>query len=310
MKALIYKNKSFNFEDIDQPVPSKDEILIKVINTSLNAGDYRLIQLNSGLPKTGILGNAIAGIVDRVGLNVNDFKRGERVVVDTSDAGFGGLAEYAIAKASSCVSIPDSVSFINASACPVASTTALQALTLFKTIKHKDKVLIVGASGGVGTFAVQLAKHFGAQMTAVCSAGNVDLMNQLGADVVINYKKDDLHALNETYDLILAINGAYPLSLYRKLLNNDGVYVMVGGPIKQFIMNMLLCPIYSLGRKKFRILNSKSNPNDLNQIIELVSEHKIQPYIERVYPFNEAIEAFKAFEQGHSRGKIVIQIQD
>lgn len=310
MKALIYKNKSFNFEDIDQPVPSKDEILIKVINTSLNAGDYRLIQLNSGLPKTGILGNAIAGIVDRVGLNVNDFKRGERVVVDTSDAGFGGLAEYAIAKASSCVSIPASVSFIDASTCPVASTTALQALTLFKTIKLKDKVLTVGASGGVGTFAVQLAKHFGAQMTAVCSAGNVDLMNQLGADVVINYKKDDLHTLNETYDLILAINGAYPLSLYRKLLNKDGVYVMVGGPIKQFIMNMLLCPIYSLGRKKFRILNSKSNPNDLNQIIELVSEHKIQPYIECVYPFNEAIEAFKAFEQGHSRGKIVIQIQD
>ena len=310
MKALIYKNKSFNFEDIDQPVPSKDEILIKVINTSLNAGDYRLIQLNSGLPKTGILGNAIAGIVDRVGLNVNDFKIGDRVVVDTSDAGFGGLAEYAIAKASSCLSIPDSVSFIDASACPVASTTALQALTLFKTIKHKDKVLIIGASGGVGTFAVQLAKHFGAQMTAVCSAGNVDLMNQLGADIVINYKKDDLHTLNETYDLILAINGAYPLSLYRKLLNKDGVYVMVGGPIKQFIMNMLLCPIYSLGRKKFRILNSKSNPNDLNQIIELVSEHKIQPYIECVYPFNEAIEAFKAFEQGHSRGKIVIQIQD
>ena len=116
--------------------------------------------------------------------------------------------------------------------------------------------------------------------------------------------------MNETYDLILAINGAYPLSLYRKLLNKDGVYVMVGGPIKQFIMNMLLCPIYSLGKKKFRILNSKSNPNDLNQIIELVSEHKIQPYIERVYPFYEAIEAFKAFEKGHSRGKIVIQIQD
>ena len=310
MKALIYKNKSFNFEDIDQPVPSKDEILIKVINTSLNAGDYRLIQLNSGLPKTGILGNAIAGIVDCIGTEVKDFKQGDRVVVDTSDAGFGGLAEYAIAKASSCVSIPDSVSFIDASACPVASTTALQALTLFKTIKHKDKVRIVGASGGVGTFAVQLAKHFGAQVTAVCSTGNVDLMNQLGADVVINYKKDDLHALNETYDLILAINGAYPLSLYRKLLNKDGVYVMVGGPIKQFIMNMLLCPIYSLGRKKFRILNSKSSPIDLNQIIELVSEHKIKPYIERVYPFNEAIEAFKAFEQGHSRGKIVIQVSD
>lgn len=310
MKAMIYKNKSFNFEDIDQPVPTKDEVLIKVINTSLNAGDYRLIQLNSGLPKTGILGNAIAGIVESVGSEVKNIRLGDRVVVDTSDAGFGGLAEYAVAKASSCVSIPPSVSFIDASACPVASTTALQSLTLFKTIKSLDKVLIVGASGGVGTFAVQIAKHLGAQVTAVCSTQNVDLMNQLGADVVINYRKDDLHALHESYDLILAINGAYPLSLYRKLLNKDGVYVMVGGPIRQFIKNMLVCPIYSIGRKKFRILNSKSNPNDLNHILGLVSNNKIKPYIECVHPFNEAIESFKAFEKGHSRGKIVVQIQD
>lgn len=310
MKALIYKNKSFSFDEVDQPIPSKDEVLIKVINTSLNAGDYRLIQLNSGLPKTGILGNAIAGIVESVESEVKDFKPGDRVVVDTSDAGFGGLAEYALAKASSCVIIPTSVSFIDASACPVASTTALQALTLFKPVKHKDKVLIVGASGGVGTFAVQLAKHFGAQVTAVCSTRNVDLMNQLGADVVINYKKDDLHALHETYDLILAINGAYPLSLYQTLLNENGVYVMVGGPIQQFIKNMLLCPIYSLGRKKFRILNSKSNPNDLNQIIKFVSEHKIKPSIENVYSFKDAVEAFKTFEKGHSRGKIVIQVSD
>lgn len=310
MKALIYKNKSFNFDDIDQPVPTKDEVLIKVINTALNAGDYRLIQLNSGLPKTGILGNAIAGIVESVGSDVKAFKPGDRVVVDTSDAGFGGLAEYAVAKASSCVSIPPSVSFIDASACPVASTTALQALTLFKTIRSTDKVLIVGASGGVGTFAVQIAKHLGAQVTAVCSTQNVDIMNQLGADVVINYKKDDLHALHESYNLILAINGAYPLSLYRKLLNENGVYVMVGGPINQFIKNMLVCPIYSLGRKKFRILNSKSNPNDLNHILELVSEHKIKPRIEKIYLFKDAIEAFKMFEKGHSRGKIIIHIQD
>ncbi len=310
MKALIYKDKSFSFKDIDVPIPTQDEVLIKVYNTSLNAGDYRLIQLNAGLPKSGILGNAIAGVVESLGSDVKSLNVGDRIVVDTSDAGFGGLAEYAIAKASVCVNLPDAVTFIDASACPVASTTALQALTLFKTIKQKDEVLIVGASGGVGTFAVQLAKHFGAQVTAVCSTQNVDSTRQLGADVVLNYKKDDLHALNETYDLILAINGAYPLSLYRKLLKKDGVYVMVGGPIKQFIMNMLLCPVYSLGKKKFRILNSKSNSSDLSQIIELVSEHKIKPSIELVYPFNETIEAFKTFEKGHSKGKIVIQIQE
>ena len=310
MKALVYKDKTFSFEDIDIPFPAHDEVLIEIINTSLNAGDYRLIQLNTGLPKSGILGNAIAGVVDVVGLDVYDFKVGDRVVVDTSNAGFGGLAEYVLAKASEVVLIPDSVSFVDASACPVASTTALQALTLFKPIKHKDKVLIVGASGGVGTFAVQLAKHLEAQVTAVCSTQNVDLMSQLGADVVINYKKDDIHQLSEKFDLIIAINGAYPLSLYRRLLKADGVYVMVGGPIKQFIKNMLLTPLYSLGKKKFKILNSKSNTEDLKQILQLVNESKIKPIIEKVYPLNEAIEAFKTFEQGHSKGKIVIQIEE
>lgn len=310
MKALIYKNKAFNFEDIDQPVPNKDEVLIKVINTSLNAGDYRLVQLNAGLPKSGILGNAIAGVVHQVGADVKNLNPGDRIVVDTSNAGFGGLAEYALAKANSCVLIPTSVSFINASACPVASTTALQALTLFKPINRSDKVLIVGASGGVGTFAVQIAKQLGAQVTAVCSTQNVDLVKQLGADIVINYSKDDLHSLHDTFDLILAINGAYPLSLYRKLLKKDGVYVMVGGPIKQFIKNMILCPIYSLGKKKFRILNSKSEPDDLNKVIELVSEHKIKPFIEKTYPFNETIEAFNHFEKGHSSGKIVIDLSN
>jgi NADPH:quinone reductase-like Zn-dependent oxidoreductase len=295
---------------MDIPIPDHDEVLIEIISTALNAGDYRLIQLNAGLPKSGVLGNAIAGIVDGVGLDVYDFKIGDRVVVDTSNAGFGGLAEYVLAKASELVLIPDSVSFIAASACPVASTTALQALTLFKTIKPKDTVLIVGASGGVGTFAVQIAKHLGAQVTAVCSTQNEEMMKQLGADVIINYIREDLHQVKANYDLILAINGAYPLPLYHRLLKETGIYVMVGRPINQFIKNMLLTPLYSLGKKKFKILNSKSKPEDLKQILQLVSESKINPIIEKVYPFNEAIDAFKTFEQGHSKGKIVIQIDE
>jgi NADPH:quinone reductase-like Zn-dependent oxidoreductase len=310
MKALVYKNRTFAFKDMDIPIPAHDEVLIEIINTSLNAGDYRLTQLNTGLPKSGILGNAIAGIVDVVGLDVYGFKCGDHVAVDTSNAGFGGLAEYVLAKASEVVIIPDSVSFIDASACPVASTTALQALTLFKPIKHKDKVLIVGASGGVGTFAVQIAKHLGAQVTAVCSTQNEEMIKRLGADVIINYKSEDLYQVKASYDLILAINGAYPLSLYRRLLKEDGVYVMVGGPIKQFIKNMFLTPLYSLGEKKFKLLNSKSKPEDLKKILQLVSESKIKPIIEKVYPFNEAIDAFKTFEQGHSKGKIIIQIEE
>ncbi|HET6785780.1 MAG TPA: NAD(P)-dependent alcohol dehydrogenase [Erysipelotrichaceae bacterium] len=308
MKALIYKNKSFSFNEINKPIPLNNEVLIKVVSTALNAGDYRLVQLNSGLPKSGILGNSIAGIVEELGKDVQSISVGDRVVVDTSNAGFGGLAEYAVAQASELVKVPDTLSLIDASSCPVASTTALQALTLFKPVKENDKVLIVGASGGVGSFMIQLTKYFKAHVTAVCSTHNVDSARDFGADIVINYKKDDLHQLKETYDLIIAVNGAYPLSLHKRLLKPNGTYVMVGGPIKQFIKNLILCPIYSLGNNKFKILNSKSNRNDLERIIQLVSEKKIKPLIEKVYTFDKGIEAYQEFEKGHSKGKIVIQI--
>jgi len=310
MKAIIYKNKVFAMSDIELPKPLNTEVLIKVVATSLNAGDYRLVQLNSGLPKSGILGNAIAGIIEELGCDVQTWNVGDRVVVDTSNAGFGGLAEYAVAQASELVKVPDTLSLIDASSCPVASTTALQALTLFKPVKENDKVLIVGASGGVGTFMIQLAHYFKAQVTAVCSTQNVDMARDLGADHVINYKKDDLHQLKETYDLIVAINGAYPLSLYKRLLKPNGTYVMVGGPIKQFIKNLILCPIYSLGNNKFKILNSKSNKDDLAKIIQLVNQSKIKPIISSIVPFNDGIDAFKNFQKGHSKGKIVVKISD
>lgn len=310
MKAVIYKDKLFQMSDISRPIPQPNEVLIKVVNTSLNAGDYRLVQLNSGLPKSGILGNAIAGIVEEIGSEVKSIQIGESVVVDTSGMGFGGLAEYAIAQASEVVRIPQSVSFIDASACPVASTTALQALTLFRAVKENDNVLIIGASGGVGTFTVQLAKHFKANVTAVCSTQNVEMIQELKADKVINYKKEDLNQLNETYDFIITINGAYPLSLYKRLLKPTGIYIMVGGPIKQFIKNLLLCPIYSLGKKKFKVLSSKSNPNDLIHILQLIKDGTIKPMIEKIYPLDQTIEAFKMFEKGHSKGKIVIQVSE
>lgn len=310
MKAIIYKNKQFAYTDIDQPKPLDTEVLIKLVSTSLNAGDYRLVQLNSGLPKSGILGNSIAGIVVELGKNVHTLNLGDRIVVDTSNAGFGGLAEYAVAQASECVIVPLTLSLVDASSCPVAATTALQALTQFKPVKENEKVLIVGSSGGVGTFMIQLAKYFKAHVTAVCSTQNVEMMRDLGADNVFNYRKDDLAQLNDSFDLIVAVNGAYPLSLYNRLLKPNGYYVMVGGPIKQFIKNMLLCPIYSMGNHTFKILNSKSNKDDLMRIIQLVSESKIRPIIEKTYPLSEGIEAFNHFKKGHSKGKIVIKIAD
>ena len=232
------------------------------------------------------------------------------MAVDTSNAKFGGLAEYALANASELVKVPLNLSLLDVSACPVAATTALQALTQFKAVKENDKVLIIGASGGVGTYMIQLAKYFKADVSAVCSPQNIDMARELGADHVINYRKDDLSQLKETYHFIIVVNGSYPFSLYNRLLKPSGYYIMVGGPIKQFIKNLILGPLYSLGNKKFKLLSSKSNVNDLAKIIQLVNEGKLKPIIERVYPLSEGIEAFKTFEKGHSKGKIVIKITD
>lgn len=309
MKALQYNKKEFKFIECDKPTPIDTQVLIRIVSTSLNAGDYRLVQLNS-IPKSGILGNSIAGIVEEVGPHVKSINIGDRVVCDTSDCGFGGLAEYIAVDESICVSVPLNVSLLDASACPVASTTALNALRLEKPIKEDDRVLIIGASGGVGTYMVQLAKQAKAHVTSVVSTHNMDQARDLGSDIVLNYKKDDITQLKETYDRIIVINGSYPLSFYQSHLKPNGLYVMVGGPIKQFIKNLILCPLYSLGNKKFRILNSKSNISDLQEIIQLVSNKKIKPIIEKVYPFDKAIEAYQTFEKGHSKGKIVIDISN
>lgn len=309
MKALHYNKKEFKFIECDKPTPTGTQVLIRIVSTSLNAGDYRLVQLNS-IPKSGILGNSIAGIVEEVGHHVKSFNIGDRVACDTSDCGFGGLVEYIAVDESICVSVPLNVSLLDASACPVASTTALNALRLEKPIKEDDRVLIIGASGGVGTYMVQLAKQAKAHVTSVVSTHNMDQARDLGSDIVLNYKKDDITQLKETYDRIIVINGSYPLSFYQSHLKPNGLYVMVGGPIKQFIKNLILCPLYSLGNKKFRILNSKSNISDLQEIIQLISNKKIKPIIEKVYPFDKAIEAYQTFEKGHSKGKIVIQISN
>lgn len=307
MKALHYNKKEFKFIELDQPKPNENQVLIRIVSTSLNAGDYRLVQLNS-IPKSGILGNSIAGIVEEIGAQVHTLQVGDRVVFDTSDCGFGGLAEYIAVDETICVKVPLHVSLLEASACPVASTTALNALRLEKSIKEDDRILIIGASGGVGTYMIQLAKHAKAHVTSVVSTYNMDQARDLGSDSVLNYKKDDITQLKETYDRIIVINGSYPLSFYQSHLKPSGIYVMVGGPIKQFIKNLILSPIYSLGNKKFRILNSKSNKSDLEEIIQLISNKKIKPIIEKVYPFDKAIEAYQEFEKGHSKGKIVVQI--
>ncbi len=312
MKAVVCEKNSspdpFIYREVEKPVPGDSEVLIKVHAVSLNAADYRLYRMGLGIPKNKIFGADFTGRVEAAGKNVAMFRPGDEVAADTSDNGFGGLAEYALAPEAAVVSKPAEIPFKEAAAVPMASVTALQALRDFGGIKAGQRVLINGASGGVGTYAVQLAKYFGADVTAVCSTGNVDMVRSLGADHVIDYKKEDFTTSGIQYDLIIGVNGYHPLSAYKRSLASNGIFVMVGGTFPQIIKSTLFGPMMSLGGKKIRVASAKSNAKDLAFIMNLVRDKKIKPVIDRVYPLEETGKAFRYLNEGHARGKVVITV--
>ena len=312
MKAVIYKKNGssdpFIYCDTEKPVPGDREVLIRIHAVSLNAADYRLYRMGLGIPKSGIFGADFAGQVEAAGKDVHLFKPGDEVAADTSDFGFGGMAEYAAVPESAVVHKPAGISFTDAAAVPLAAITALQALRNTGRIRSGQKVLVNGASGGVGTFAVQLAKYFGAEVTGVCSTGHTDMVRSIGADHVIDYKKEDFTQSDIHYDLILAVNGYHPLSAYKRALTANGIYVMVGGTMKQIFKSLLLGPAFSAGGRKFRFLSAKSNSTDLAFVINLVNEGKIKPVIDKIYPLTEAGNAFRYIESGHAAGKVVVVV--
>jgi len=204
---------------------------------------------------------------------------------------------------------PATLSFEEAAAIPLAAVTALQSLRDNGQLKPGQKVLINGASGGVGTFTVQVAKAFGAEVTAVCSTGKVDMVRSLGADHVIDYTKEDFTRNGQRYDLILAVNGYHPISAYQRALAPHGIYVMAGGTAPQMFEAMLLGPWMSMtGGRKMGIASAKSNQKDLLALKALVEAGKIVPVIDRCYPLSEAAEALRYLGEGHARGKIVITV--
>jgi len=311
MKAIVYDRTSpdrLSYCDVEKPVSSDGDVLIKVHTTALNAMDYRTFKMGLGIPKTGIFGADVAGTVESVGKNVLAFKAGAEVVADTSGCGSGGMAEYVRASQSIVVRKPPGVSFEDAAASPMASVTALQALRDIGCIKPGQTVLIHGASGGVGTFAVQLAKYYGAEVTAVCSTGNVQKIRDLGADHVIDYRVEDFTKSGIRYDLIIAINGYHPLSAYKRSLASAGTYVMVGGTFPQIIESLLFGPMMSLGKKKIRSLAAKPNTKDLAFIMELLQEGKLNPVIDRTFPLTEGAAAFLYLAAGHALGKVLIRV--
>lgn len=312
MKAVVYeKNGSeipFIYREIDVPKPKDNEVLIKVDAVSLNANDYRLFRMGVGVPKNRIFGNAFSGTVAEVGKNAQTFQVGDSVVADTSDAGFGGMAEFAVAPETAVVKKPADVTDVDASALPVAALTALQALRVAGGVSAGHSVLINGASGGVGPYAVQLAKASGAVVTAVCSTKNLDMVRSLGADIVVDYTKEDITKSGKQFDYIVAVNGYHPLSAYKRILALHGTYVMVGGTFPQIIQALLFGPLFSIGTKKIRALAAKTNSKDLAYLLQLLADGKLKPVIDKIYPLSEGAAAFMYIESGHARGKVIMQV--
>lgn len=324
MKGLVYSKyggpEVLEFKDIDKPVPKDGEVLVRIHASALNAYDWHLMTadiflvrlMGGGLfkPKTRVPGADIAGRIEAVGANVRQFQPGDAVFGDIAGSGGGGgLAEFACARETALAPMPANLSFEEAAAAPMAAVTALQGLRDKGRIQPGQKVLINGASGGVGTFAVQIAKAFGAEVTAVCSTDKMDQTRSLGADQVIDYTKEDFTRRGERYDLILAANGYHPLWAYKRALAPRGIYVMAGGSPAQIFQAMLLGPLMSrAGGKKLGGVSAKMIQADLITIKDLLEARKIVPLIDRRFPLEEAVEAFRYFGQGHARGKVVITV--
>jgi len=324
MKAIVYHKYGspdvLELKEVEKPTPKDNEVLVKVHAASLNAYDWHLLRadpflvrlMGGGLlkPKNKILGADIAGRVEAVGRNVKQFQPGDEVFGDISGCGSGGFAEYVSVPENALALKPANMTFEEAAAVPMAAVTALQGLRDKGKIQPGQRVLINGASGGVGTFAVQIAKSFGAKVTGVCSTKKLDMVRSIGADQVIDYTQEDFTQNEQRYDLIIAANGYHSLSDYKRALSPKGIYVMTGGSMAQVFQAMLLGPWISMaGSKKMGALSSRPNQKDLVFMKELLEAGKVVPVIDRRYPLSEVAEALRYLEEGHARGKVVITLE-
>jgi NADPH:quinone reductase-like Zn-dependent oxidoreductase len=311
MKAAVYNKKGtpekLIYTTVNKPVPNDNQLVIKVVASSINAADYRSIRMGFG-PKHGIFGADIAGVVESVGKKIIKFKSGDLVVGELTECGFGGWAEFAVAPENAVVKKPTPLSFDSAAALPLAGGTALLALRK-GGLKKGQNVLIAGSGGGVGTYAVQLAKYYGARITAVCGTDNVDLMKSLGADNVIDYTTDDFTKNNESYDVILAINGNRPLGSYMKQLSSKGKCIVVGGALSQIFKTLFFGWLFSFGSKKISALAEKLNQSDLELLVKLAADGTLRPIIDKKYTLSQTADALRYVYNGHVRGKVVISVE-
>ena len=324
MKAIVYEKYGspdvLGLAEVEKPCPKENEVLIKVRAASLNALDWRLMRgkpfvvrlMMGGIfkPKYTRPGRDFAGVVEDVGKKVIQFKPGDEVFGVAS----GTCAEYVCADENNIVLKPEDISFEKAAAVPVAAITALQGLRDKGLIKPGQKVLIDGSGGGVGTFAVQIAKSFGTEVTAVCSTGNLETARSIGADHIIDYTKVDFSKSGRLYDLIFGANAYHPIFDYRRALDRNGIYVGAGGGNKSIILMVLKMLLQSLlsiiSKKKMRTFMAKITKTDLANLKDLLITRKIVPVIDRSYPLSKTAEAMRYLEEGHAKGKIIITIEN
>jgi len=323
MKAIVYRCYGspdvLEFEDIKKPTPADDEVLIKVHAASVNPLDWHymrgtpyIMRLGSGLgaPTDTNMGVDFAGTVESVGTNVTRFKPGDEVFGGRS----GAFAEYVIVPEDRALVLkPDNMTFEQAAAVPIAGITALQALRDKGKLEPGQKVLINGASGGVGTFAVQIAKSFGAEVTGVCSTRNAEMVRSIGADHVIDYTQDDYTQSAQRYDLIIDMVGNHSLSANRTALEPDGILVMVGGAKGNWIAP-LISPIKALALSPFVeqelvVILARLSKDDLAILGDLMQAGKVTPVIDRRFQLSDVPAAIRYSEQGHARGKIVVNLE-
>jgi NADPH:quinone reductase-like Zn-dependent oxidoreductase len=305
--------------EVATPEPAENEVLIRLYASSVNPLDSFTIRgplfffpkLGRLLtPKDRIAGADFAGRIESVGRDIRQFRPGDEVFgASFRGKGLGAFAEYACAREESLAPKPSNLSFEEAAAVPVAAITALQGLRDHGQIQRGQKVLIDGASGGVGTFAVQIAKSFGAEVTAVCSPRNVDRARVIGADHVVDYTQEDFTRSGVRYDLIFGANAHHSIFDYRRVLSRDGIFVMVGGGLARILQAVCLGPLLSrMGNKKMRFFIAKIDASDLLLLKDLLEAGKIVPVIDRRYPLKEVAEALRYREEGHAQGKVVIII--
>jgi NADPH:quinone reductase-like Zn-dependent oxidoreductase len=325
MKAIVCTEyglpEILELKEVEKPTPRDDEVQVKVRASSVTTHNLFLLRgkpfmirlMNGGLqkPKITTPGSDMAGQVVSVGRNAKRFQQGDEVFGDLSPCGFGAFAEYVCVPETVLTLKPSNITFEEAAAVPQAALVALQGLRDKGHIQKGQKVLIYGASGGIGTFAIQIAEYFGAEVTGVCSKRNLDMVRSIGADHVIDYTKEDFLESGKQYDLIFAI--AYrSIFDFRRALNPQGIYVSVGGPsMKRIFQDMVVGPIMSRSKGKRFVGGWAIVPNkDLAFIKELIEAGKVKPVIDRRYTFTEVAKAFRYYAEGHSRGKVVISVGD